>query len=146
MTWNGIVKALAVIGGTIASAFGGFDTPLVVLVIVMAVDYVSGFLVAIMGKSGKTEGGGLDSKVGWKGIGKKALMMLAVLVMALLDRALGTEAQVFRSAIIWFYLANEGLSILENMALAGVPFPETVKKALEQLRSKNNNTDGTFVG
>ena len=65
-------------------------------------------------------------------------MVLVVLVAALLDRALGTDTFVFRNAVIWFYIANEGLSILENLALADVPFPKQVKDALEQIRAKND--------
>lgn len=136
--WDKVLKILAAIGGAIAGCFGGFDTIIIVLAAFMVVDYLCGVIVAWMGKSQKTDSGGLDSKVGAKGIAKKGLMILIVLVAALLDRALGTDQQVFRSAVIWFYLANEALSILENLALAGVPFPAILKKALEQLREKND--------
>lgn len=136
-TWDKILKVLAIIGGAIAGWFGGFDTVLLVLVAFMAADYVSGWIVALMGKSPKTQGGGLNSKTGFVGIAKKGMMLLIVLVAALLDQALGVEAAVFRNAVIWFYIANEGLSILENLALAGVPFPEKLKNALEQLKTKN---------
>ena len=134
--WDKIVKVLAAIGGAIAGAFGGFDTMLMVLVACMVLDYATGLIVAWMGKSHKTDSGHLDSKVGFVGIGKKALMLLVVLMAALLDRALGAEAAVFRTMMIWFYIANEGLSVLENLSLAGVPFPTAVLKALEQLRDK----------
>ena len=137
-TWDKMLKVLAAAGGAIAGWFGGFDTVLIVLMAFMAVDYLSGLAVAWMGKSQKTNAGGLDSKVGAKGIAKKGLMLLVVLVAALLDRALGSNAAVFRDAVVWFYLANEGLSILENLALAGVPFPDKLKKALEQLKTKND--------
>ncbi len=141
MTWDKVIKALAAMGGAIAGLFGGWDTLLFVLLGLMAVDYLSGVLVAFLGKSQKTEGGGLDSKVGAKGIAKKGLMMLVVLVASLLDKALGTEQQVFRTAVCWFYICNEGLSLLENLTLAGVPFPETMKKALEQLREKKSDQE-----
>lgn len=138
--WDKIIKIAAGVGGAIAGLFGGFDTVLIVLVSCMAIDYACGLIVAWMGKSPKTEGGKLDSRTGAIGIAKKGLMMLVVLVGALLDRALGTDAEVFRNAIIWFYIANEGLSILENMSLAGVPFPQKIKDALEQLRKKNSES------
>lgn len=136
--WDKMVKVLAAIAGAIAGCFGGFDTMLIVLGAFMAVDYITGLIVAWMGKSRKTETGHLDSKVGARGIAKKGLMVLVVLVAALLDRALGTDTFVFRNAVIWFYIANEGLSILENLALADVPFPKQVKDALEQIRAKND--------
>ena len=139
--WDKIVKILAAIGGAIAGAFGGIDTMLIVLVACMALDYITGLIVAWMGRSQKTESGHLDSKVGFVGIAKKALMLLVVLMAALLDRALGTEHAVFRTMMIWFYIANEGLSILENLSMAGVPFPAGVLKALEQLRDKSDTSN-----
>ncbi len=135
--WDKVIKIAAAVGGAIAGWFGGWDTLLFVLLAFMVIDYVSGLIVAWIGKSQKTQNGGLDSKIGAAGIAKKGLMLLVVLVAALLDRVLGTDQQVFRSAVIWFYLANEGLSILENLALAGVPFPALLKNALEQIKEKN---------
>lgn len=136
--WDKIVKVLAAIGGAVAGVFGGVDTVLIVLVVCMVIDYITGWIVAWMGKSAKTETGHLDSKVGARGIAKKCLMLLMVILAAMVDRALGTEQAIFRTMIIWFYIANEGLSILENMALAGVPFPQAMKNALEQVRKKND--------
>lgn len=142
-TWDKIVKAVAAICGAVAGVFGGFDTMLMVLVACMVIDYVTGLIVAAMGRSQKTQTGHLDSKVGFVGIGKKALILLVVLMAALLDRAMGNDAAIFHAMVIWFYVANEGLSILENLSLAGVPFPESIRNALEQLRSKHNGTDET---
>lgn len=136
MTWDKIVKTLAAIGGAIAGIFGGWDVMLQVLVTFMVVDYVSGWIVAILGHSIKTESGHLDSRISYKGILKKGLAMLVVLLASKLDEAVGQN--VFRNMSVWFYIATEGLSILENLALAGVPFPAAVKKALEQLREKND--------
>lgn len=131
--WDKIVKMLAAVGGAIAGAFGGFDVLLIVLISFMAVDYISGMIVAAMGKSQKTEYGGLSSKVGFSGLAKKGLMMLVVLVAALLDRAIGApQTSIFRDAACWFYIANEGLSLLENLSLAGVPFPDKLKEKLGQ--------------
>lgn len=136
--WEKVLKLLAAIGGAIAGAFGGWDQLLMVLMGMMAIDYASGIIVAIMGKSQKTEYGGLSSKVGARGLAKKGLMMLVVLVAALLDRAIGAQAAVCRDAACWFYIANEGLSLLENLSLAGVPFPERMKELLGQKRDEAN--------
>lgn len=135
--WDKIVKILSAIAGGIAGLLGGWDTMLMVLAACMLIDYVTGWIVAIMGKSKKSETGHLDSNIGFIGILKKGLILLMVLLGAMLDKAIGQQ-NVFRSMVVWFYVANEGLSILENMALAGMPFPAGVKKALEQLKSKND--------
>lgn len=135
--WDKALKGLAAVCGAIAGAFGGFDAMMQVLAVMMVLDYVTGVIVAWMGRSKKTEGGHLNSKAGFAGLARKGLMLLVVLMCAALDRVLPADAAVFRSMMIWFYVANEGLSILENLALAGVPFPAAVKKALEQLRDKN---------
>lgn len=137
--WDRIVKGAAAVCGAVAGYFGGIDTALTVLMAFMAIDYATGVVAAWLGKSAKTANGCLDSKVGFAGLAKKGLMLLMVLVAAMLDRALGTEAAVFRSLMIWFYIANEGLSILENLTLSGVPFPQRVRDALEQLRRENDD-------
>ena len=137
MTWDKIIKLVAAAAGAIAGWFGGWDVMLQVLVGAMIIDYVSGWIVAIMGHSIKTESGHLDSNVAWKGLLKKGLALLVVLLGSMLDKAIGQS--VFRDMAVWFYVANEGLSILENLALAGVPFPEGLKRMLEQLREKNDH-------
>jgi toxin secretion/phage lysis holin len=142
MTWDNIIKWLAGAAGVVAGLFGGWDTMIMVLVACMAIDYLSGCVVAAMGKSMKTESGGLDSKVGFIGLAKKMMIILAVLLGALVDRVIGQP--VFRSMVIWFYIANEALSILENLALAGVAFPAGMKKALEQIKSKNDEPPDGF--
>lgn len=137
-TWDKIFKGLAAFGGAVAGVFGGLDTALIVLVAFMAIDYATGLVVAWMGRSSKTKNGKLDSNVGFIGIAKKVLMLMLVLVAALLDRALGTDTAVFRSLVIWFYIANEALSILENLSTAGVPFPQKLREALEKLHDQND--------
>lgn len=134
--WDKVLKVLAAIGGAIAGAFGGFDVMMQVLVAVMVIDYVTGWVVAILGNSAKTPNGHLSSEVAWKGLLKKGLALLVVLLGAMLDRAMGQD--VFRNMVVWFYVANEGLSILENLALAGVPFPQSVKRMLEQMREEHD--------
>lgn len=134
--WDKALCLLAALGGGIAGAFGGWDTLLTVLTAMMAADYLSGVALALMGRSTKTEYGGLSSKVGAVGLAKKGLMLLVVLVAALLDRAMGADHAVCRDAVCWFYVANEGLSLLENLAQAGVPFPAKLKELLGQRRGQ----------
>ncbi len=141
-TWDTILKWLAAAGGAVAGAFGGWTVTMTVLVAFMGADYISGLIVAGMGKSLKTEGGGLSSKVGGQGLAKKGLMMLVVLIAALLDTAMG-DAHVFRDAACWFYIANEGLSLLENLAIAGVPFSPKIKALLEQIKDKDGQPPDT---
>ena len=138
MSWDKILKILAGVAGAIAGLFGEWNTMLTVLVVMMATDYISGWIVAWCGKSPKTEGGGLSSKVGFIGIAKKGFIMLLVLLATLLDRAIGGETSVFQSSLVLYYIANEGLSVLENAALLGVPFPDKLKRALETLREKED--------
>ena len=143
MTWDKILKWLAGIAGAIAGLFGEWTTTLTILVVVMAIDYISGVLVAACGKSPKTEAGGLSSKVGFIGIAKKGFIMLLVLLATMLDKAIGNETMVFQTSLVFYYIANEGLSVLENAALMGLPFPEKLKKALETLRDKDEPPDKT---
>ena len=139
--WKGIIKGLAACGGAVAGALGGWDATLRVLIALMAVDYVSGVVVAMMGRSTKTDYGGISSKAGFNGLLKKGMMMLVVLVAALLDTVIGSA--MVRDAACWFYIANEGISILENMSLAGVPFPAKLKELLGQKLDEQNNTNDT---
>lgn len=138
MTWDKILKFLAGVAGAICGLFGEWTTTLTILVVVMAIDYISGVLVAACGKSPKTEAGGLSSKVGFIGIAKKGFIMLLVLLATMLDKAIGNETMVFQTSLVFYYIANEGLSVLENAALMGLPFPEKLKKALETLRDRDD--------
>jgi toxin secretion/phage lysis holin len=121
-----MIKILAAALGAIAGFFGEWSAALTILVVMMAVDYATGIMLAISGKSPKTEGGGLSSKAGFVGLARKGFIMLIVLIATLLDRAIGNTAMVFQSATVFYYIANEGLSILENADLMGVPFPAFV--------------------
>ena len=136
LTWDKILKAVAAACGALAGLFGEWTQMHTILVAVMAADYITGCVVAALGKSPKTEGGGLSSKVGFIGLAKKGFIMAIVLLAALLDRALGNQSAAFQTAAICYYIANEGLSILENAALMDVPFPKKLKKALETMREK----------
>ena len=139
--WEKAVCGLAACGGAIAGMLGGWDPLLRVLVTLMIADYATGLLVAVMGKSAKTEYGGLSSKVGAAGLARKGLMLLVVLVAALLDRAMGGANPVCRDAACWFYITNEGISILENVGQAGAPYPESLKRLLGQ-RQEEVQKDG----
>jgi len=134
--WNKAVKALATVGGAIAGIFGEWSVLMTILAAAMVLDYISGVLVAAFGKSLKSEGGHLDSKVGFVGLAKKALIIMIVLLATLLDKALGAEAMVFQTATVCYYIANEGISVVENAGLMGLPVPEVVKRALEQMKEK----------
>jgi len=135
--WNKVVKALATVGGAIAGIFGEWSILMTILAAAMVLDYISGVLVAAFGKSLKSEGGHLGSKVGFVGLAKKALIIMIVLLATLLDKALGAEAMVFQTATVCYYIANEGISVVENAGLMGLPVPSTIAKALEQMRDKN---------
>ena len=122
-------------GAAAAWAFGGWDTALAALVICMAVDYISGSTVALVfHKSRKTASGAYNSAYGLKGLCKKGLMLLFVLVSVQVDKLMG--ADYVRDAVCIGFCTNEVLSIVENLGLAGVPMPEAVVKALEQLQKK----------
>jgi toxin secretion/phage lysis holin len=136
--WDKIIKGAAAVGGVIAGLLGEWNMMLTLLAIAMVVDYVSGLIVAWAGKSPKSNGGGVSSAVGFQGLLKKAFIILIVLLATLLDRALGTGTSAFQMAAVFYYIANEGLSIVENAALMGVPLPPRVKEALEALKTKGS--------
>ena len=123
-------------GSAICWAFGGWDTAMATLLVCIWVDYISGSIVALVfHKSTKTETGAYNSAYGLKGLCKKCLMLLFVLVAVQIDRALGSD--YVRDAVCIGFSVNEILSIIENLGLAGIPMPEMVIKALEQLQKKS---------
>jgi len=119
--------AVAVVGTFLTTFFGGWDTMLRVLVLFVAIDYVVGVTAAWFEKK-------LNSEIGARGIVKKVLLFVIVALAVQVDLALGQE--IFRSLAIWFYLANEALSIIENAGRCGVPIPSFLKTALEQMKQK----------
>lgn len=116
---------IALAGGFLTSLLGGWDLALQVLVLFVVLDYATGLVAAY-------EEQNLNSRVGFKGIAKKILLFVPVAVAYWLDMLLGQE--ILRSLAIFFYIANEGLSMVENLARAGIPFPEQIQTALEQLK------------
>ena len=138
---NGVLAALAAVGTFVAHALGGWDAAMQSLVALMAADYLTGVLVAAVWKrSNKSETGALDSKAGFKGLLKKGMILLLVWLGVLLDNAMG--ASYIRTAVVLFFVGNEGLSLLENLGLMGVPFPAFLKAALEALRDKGDAGEG----
>ena len=130
-----ICTVFGVIGSGIAWAFGGWDAALTALVVCMAADFVSGSLVALVfHKSNKSETGSYNSAYGLKGLCRKGLMLLFVLVAVQLDKLTG--ADFVRDAVCIGFCSNEVLSIVENLGLAGVPMPEAVVKALDAVIEK----------
>ena len=137
----GICTGFGLVGSGIAAAFGGWDAGLMTLVILMAIDYLTGFLVAaIWHKSPKSENGTLESKAGWKGLCRKGVTLLIVLIGARLDELMGTN--FVRNAVIIGYSVNELISIIENAGLMGVPVPDVLQKAIEILQKKGSEDNG----
>ena len=121
-----ICTAIGVAGSFIASLFGGWDAALATLVIFMAIDYVTGLIVAgVFHNSGKTENGALESRAGWKGLCRKGVSLLVVLVACRLDLITGTN--FIRDAVVIAFVANETISIVENAGLMGINIPPLSK-------------------
>ena len=118
---------VAAIGTGVTWLFGTWDTALIVLVCFMALDYATGVLRAWINIE-------VSSDIGLKGIARKTVIFIVLIVAVLLDRLLNTGTWVFRTLICYFYIANEGISLLENCAGLGLPIPEKLKEALVQLK------------
>lgn len=134
---NIVFAAFSALGAFIADQLGGWDTALAVLLGVMAVDYFTGLLVAIVWhRSPKTANGCASSTECFKGLLKKMAILIFVWLGEMLDRVLGLHYA--RTTVILFYIANEALSIVENTAIMGVPYPAFIKRTLEALRDDSN--------
>lgn len=137
---NVICAIFGIIGGFIANAFGGWSAALTTLLIFMGVDYISGLILAgVFHASPKSEDGTLESYAGWKGLVRKGMTLLIVLIGARLDLMLGVN--YIRDAMVIAFCVNELLSIIENMGLMGVPMPEILTNAIEMLKSKSEKSD-----
>lgn len=131
-----IMTGAGVIGGMISQAFGGWDAALISLLLFMAVDYLSGLIVAgVFQASDKSASGSLSSVACWQGLLKKGMTLIIVLVAARLDIVLGTA--FVRDAVVIAYIVNETISIIENAGLMGLPVPDAIMSAIEQLQGKN---------
>lgn len=132
---NIIVSVVGVLGAAISTAFGGWTSGLTTLLVFMAIDYASGLIVAgVFHKSGKSKTGRLESGAGWKGLIRKGMILLIVLVACRLDMLFSTN--YIRDAVIIAFCANELLSITENAGLMGVPIPKAITDAIEILKKR----------
>ena len=128
--------------GVVSWLVGGFDTPILALVVCMAVDYVTGLIVAgVFHNSPKTTGGGLDSQAGWKGLARKFVTVLIVVVANLADVLTGQCC--IRDAAVIGFCANECISILENAGRMGIRIPKALTQALEKLNQEEETHDGS---
>lgn len=132
---------IGLLGSMISSLFGGWSAGLSTLVIFMIIDYISGVVVAgVFRNSQKSESGALASRVGWKGLIRKCMTLLFVLIAYRLDLLVGTD--YIRDAVIIGFCANELLSIIENAGLMGVPLPPVIVKAIDMLSEKVDTEGG----
>lgn len=130
-----VCTGVGIVGSTIAAMFGGWDNGLVTLLIFMVIDYVSGLIVAgVFKNSPKTDTGALESKAGWKGLCRKCMTLVFVLIAYRLDLTIGTN--YIRDAVIIAFIANETISLVENAGLMGVPLPAVITKAIDVLQKK----------
>ncbi|MCM1295620.1 MAG: phage holin family protein [Muribaculaceae bacterium] len=126
------------LGACVASLFGGWDAGLKTLLLFMALDFVSGLAVAgVFKRSPKTNTGALESRAGWKGLFRKAMTLVLVLVAYRLDLIAGTN--YIRDAVVIAFITNETISIVENAGLMGLPVPAAIKNAIEVLKTKNDS-------
>lgn len=136
IAYASIVSVIGAAGAYIANFFGGWDSSLTTLVVFMAVDYITGLLVAaVWKKSPKSDTGALESHAGWKGLIKKCVTLLVVLMATRLDIVL--QVDFVRTAAVIGFIVNETLSIVENLGLMGVPVPDVVINAIEKLKGKD---------
>ncbi len=132
---EGLCAGVGVIGSAIAALFGGWDAALMTLLIFMGVDYITGLIVAgVFHRSEKTDNGALESRAGWKGLCRKGVALLIVLVACRLDLVMGSS--FIRDAVVIAFTANETISIIENAGLMGVPIPAVITRAIEVLKNK----------
>lgn len=136
---TGICTGIGVVGGAIAALLGGWDEALITLIIFMAIDYLSGVIVAgVFHTSKKSEGGALESRAGFKGLCRKVIVLLFVLIATRLDLVMGTT--YVRDAVIIGFITNELISIVENAGLMGIPLPAVITKAIDVLTAKADET------
>ena len=136
-----LYSAVGLVGGFIAMAFGGWSDALITLMIFMSVDYVTGLIVAgIFKKSKKSENGALESRAGFKGLCRKGVALLIVLVAVRLDVVMQTT--YIKDAVIIAFIVNESISIIENTGLMGIPIPVAITKAIDVLKKESDKASG----
>lgn len=143
--WKKVLEILSAIGGAIASFFVTMPPLVWILIAVMTIDYITGLICGAMGKSQKTENGYLASHAAFQGLLKKALIILVVTLAYLLDLAVskgeGIQFEAVMGATCLWFIASEGLSVLENVANMGVPVPKILMQLLEIMRSKGETQE-----
>jgi toxin secretion/phage lysis holin len=132
--WNTIQLIFTAVGGWLGWFLGGCDGLLYALIVFVVIDYVTGVMAAVVDHK-------LSSEVGFKGIFKKVLIFLLVGIGHILDTHVIGSGSVLRTAVIFFYLSNEGVSLLENAGHLGLPIPEKLKIVLEQLHDRSEKSD-----
>lgn len=132
--WTGMQVGFSTLGGFLGWYLGGFDGFLYALIAFVVVDYITGVMCAVVDKK-------LDSKVGFKGIFRKVLIFSLVGIANIIDVYVLGEGSVLRTAVIFFYISNEGVSLLENSAHLGLPIPQKLKDVLEQLHDREGGND-----
>ena len=131
---NTMQYVFAAMGGALGAVMGGFDGFLYALIVFVVMDYVTGVMVGILNKE-------LSSRIGFRGIFKKVVIFCLVAVAHIIDTHVIGNGSVLRTAVIFFYLSNEGISILENATLIGLPVPGKLKEILEQIREGKEDED-----
>lgn len=138
--YNTAMALIGAAGSVLAAAFGGWDAGLSCLLAAMAVDYVTGLIVAgVFHNSPKSQSGSLESRAGWKGLFRKGGTLLVLLLAVQLDTFLNSS--IVRDGVVIAYIANELISITENLGLMGVQMPAVIVKAIDILREKEENSD-----
>ena len=132
IVWAKVQMAVAAIGGWLGYFLGGMDGLMIALIVFMALDYITGLMCAMIDKK-------LSSAVGFKGICKKVLIFMMVGIGNIIDAQVLGQAGVLRTAVIFFYLSNEGVSMLENARHLGLPIPAKLKDILVQLHSRSED-------
>lgn len=139
---EGLCTGIGVVGSFIAAMFGGWDAGFATLIMFMVIDWITGgiLLPAVFKKSPKSENGALESRAGWKGLCRKCMTLLFVLIAYRLDLAL--DVAYIRDAVIIGFMANELISIVENAGLMGLPLPAVIAKAIDVLTKKATESEG----
>ena len=134
-----LCAVLGAVGAGIAWLCGGWDASMITLLVLMAIDYITGLVVAgVFKKSEKSENGGLESRAGWKGLCRKGVTLLIVFVAVRLDMLIGTS--YLRDGVCIAFIVNEVISITENAGLMGVPVPAVITNAIAVLKKKHTDT------
>lgn len=132
--WGMCQIVFATVGGWLGHYLGGLDGVLITLLVVMIIDYVTGVMCGVVEKN-------LSSEVGWKGIFRKVIIVLLVGIANLIDITVIKSGAVLRTAVIFFYISNEGISIMENAGRLGLPVPKKLRDVLAQLHTKEGKNE-----